>query len=175
MYKMWITIIFSLLVSLSTCLANPIESDIIATPKPSIAVLYMDNTNFYAPSTRQRNKVHLIGDMIEKFSPRYNIYLDEKRADIMNAAGLQDLSSIERRDILSFFEDDTDYIIAMTALPHSASSDIYVHLKIIDKKNDKYLFSGILSIHRSMGLGGSLHREIHRQLDTQMSKLFPLS
>lgn len=82
--------------------------------------------------------------MIEKYSPKYNIFHDQKHIDMMIDAGFQDFSSAERDDILAVYQDSVDYVVAITIQAHSTIKP-FVHLKIVDIKNKKNLFGGSLN------------------------------
>jgi len=141
--------------------------------KPSISVIYIDNSTWArSESTRQKRKSIILGDIIEKNSSKYNIYYDQKHIDMMIDAGFGDFSSAERDDILSVYQNSADYVVAITMQAHSISVP-YVHLKIIDVKNKKTLFSGLLNT-RDSWLSSNNYRNIHKQIDDQMAKNFPL-
>lgn len=155
--------------------ATPVLQDPAVNPqKPSISVIYIDNSTFPKQnSTRKKNRDLIIGDMIEKFSPKYDIFHDQKHIDMMIDAGFQDFSSAERDDILSVYQDSVDYVVAITIQAHSTVAP-YVHLKIIDVKNKKNLFSGLLNTFSTSLPSRAPYKNIHNQIDAQMSKIFPL-
>jgi len=153
---------------------TPVLQDPTVNPqKPSISVIYIDNsTHAKSESTREKRKSIILGDIIEKNSSKYNIYYDQKHIDMMIDAGFRDFSSAERDDILSVYQNSADYVVAVTMQAHSIFIP-YVHLKIIDIKNNQTLFSGLLNTYDSW-LSSNNFRDIHKQIDAQMSKIFPL-
>ncbi|WP_312560197.1 hypothetical protein [Anaerospora sp.] len=170
--------ILLLMLSCSVALAAEIQetTPVLQDPttdlqKPSISVIYIDNSSWpKSQSAKQKNRAIILGDIIEKYSPKYNIYHDQRHIDKMVLAGFRDFSSAERDDILSVYQDSADYVVAITIQAHSTFMP-YVHLKIIDVKNKKNLFSGLLNTYDSWLSHGS-YRYIHNQIDTQMLNIF---
>lgn len=112
--------------------------------------------------------------------------LDDKHIQILNESGTQEISTVERRDIISSFSDTpTDYIVIIDVLPLTALSVwnyapyaymTTMQLKIIDVKSDKYLYNGkvFYKPKASASLKGC-YGELNKQLNTILSKHFPLS
>lgn len=162
----------------STCYA----SEPIATEKPVISILYSDNTSNSGPSGKKEAKSRILGNTIDKFSSKYNIFLDDKHLQEIYASGMNDLTSSERGDIISFFKNDpTDYIVIIDILPHqTTSSFLYsqitpsLQLKIIDIKNNKYIYNGKLTYKSTWASMAGCYGELNKQIEAQLIKPFPL-
>lgn len=151
--------------------------------KVSIAVLYSDNTSNSGPAGKREAKNIIVGDLVKKFSSQYNIFLADKNLQEINAAGIQDLATTERADIISFFKSDpVDYIVTIDILPHQKNEAFLfypnttpsLHFKIIDIKNNKYLFNGKLTYKSTWASMDDCYGELHKQINAQMLKNFPL-
>ncbi|CVK20757.1 hypothetical protein [Sporomusa sphaeroides] len=150
--------------------------------KPTIAVLYADNTaNSKAPG-KAKAKKFIMGSTIERFSSHYNIFLNDEHIETMNANGIQDLSTAERGDIIASFNDNPpDFIVIIDILPHQSYSFLLysettasLQLKIIDVSNNKYLYNGKLFYKSSAASWKGTYRELNKQIESQLLIHFPL-
>lgn len=183
--KKTLLLIITMFVLVSTCFAN---SELPEQPssKTTISILYSDTTLDTGIKTKQLAKTQILGSTVEKFSSKYNMLLDDKHIQILYESGTQEISTVERRDIISSFSDTpTDYIVIIDVLPLTALSVgnfapyaymTTMQLKIIDVKNDKYLYNGKIFYKpkASASLKGC-YGELNKQLNTVLLKYFPLN
>lgn len=151
--------------------------------KPTIAILYIDdNAKNIKLSTQKATEAKVLDGIVEKFSPKYNIFIDDKKIDEIKAAGIQDILTVERGDIMSFYKDDNiDFIVLINLFPPEHIEPSYgftiktsLQLKIIDFKNNKYLYNGkpTFTSHWA-GMDGH-YKELNKQIVTQLVKTFPI-
>ncbi|WP_312200085.1 hypothetical protein [Anaerospora hongkongensis] len=182
--KRTLLLIITMFVLVSTCFASELPEQ--PSSKTTISILYSDTTLDTDIKTKQLAKKQILGSTIENFSTKYNMLLDDKHIQILNESGTQEISTVERRDIISSFSDaPTDYIVIIDVLPLTALSVwnyapyaymTTMQLKIIDVKSDKYLYNGkvFYKPKASASLKGC-YGELNKQLNTILSKYFPLN
>jgi hypothetical protein len=182
MKRIVITWILGVLIFCGSLTAYASENSI-SEIKPTIAILFTDaNTKNIRPSTQKATKGKILGDIVEKFSPKYNIFIDDKRIEEIQAAGIEDLTTVERGDIMSFYKNDNiDFIVVINFLPTQNISALFsmttitsIQLKIIDFKNNKYLYSGKHNYTTKFARMDGVYKELHKYIDAQMITIFPL-
>jgi hypothetical protein len=127
--------------------------------KQSIVFIYSNNmgkTDLWK-SYENDIKTEIQKRFNKTFANNYNVIIGDEYLKKMNDAGMTDLSTAERADILGYFKDnDIDYIVIFETLPmnkennsfgilFSMSWTSFSHLKFIDVKQNKYLYNGKFS------------------------------
>ncbi|WP_312560196.1 hypothetical protein [Anaerospora sp.] len=178
--KRTLLLIITMFVLVSTCFASKLPEQ--PSSKTTISILYSDTILDTDIKTKQLAKTQILGLTIENFSPKYTMLLDDKHIQLINKSGIQELSIVERRDIINSFSDTpTDYIVVIDVLPlttfYAPMRDrTAMQLRIIDVKSDKYLYSGRLFYlpKNSASLKGC-YGELNKQLNTILLNYFPLN
>ena len=171
-----ITWILGALIFCSSITAYAAENSI-SEIKPTIAILFPDYGENAKLPIQKFNRPKILGDIIAKFSPKYNIFLDDKKVEAMRATGMQDLTAAERGDIISFYKNDNvDFIIIIDMAPTQVVTYMTtsLQLKVIDLKNNNYFYNGKQSYtSRWAGMDGH-YKELNKQIVAQLVKIFPM-
>lgn len=127
--------------------------------KQSIVFIYSNNmgkTDLWK-SYQNDIKTEIQKRFSETFRNNYNVILGDEYLKKMNDAGMTDLSTAERADILGHFKDsDINYVVIFETLPMNKENNSFgifsdmsmtsfSHLKFIDVKQNKYLYNGKFS------------------------------
>jgi len=120
--------------------------------KPTLVFIYANNMGKTSPGPNYDDSIKkkLYERFTKSFSPTYNIIIDDKYLRQMHDAGMNDLSSSERADILPFFKNQNiSYVVIFEMEPaviatslFTASESILAQLKLIDVNNNTYLYNG---------------------------------
>lgn len=86
-------------VLVSTCFASELPEQ--PSSKTTISILYSHTTLDTDIKTKQLAKKQILGSTIENFSTKYNMLLDDQHIQILNESGTQEISKVERSDIIS--------------------------------------------------------------------------
>ena len=127
--------------------------------KQSIVFIYSNNMGKTDLGKSYENdiKMEIQKRFSQTFSKNYNVILGDEYLKKMNDAGMTDLSTAERADILGYFkDDDIAYIVIFETLPmnkDSFSFGLYIdnnmtsfsHMKFIDVQHNRYLYNGKFS------------------------------
>lgn len=117
--------------------------------KPVVAILY--NQNIAAnKSVRDNVKIMITGNAQAKLVRNYDVIVDHKYYEKLSDIGFNDAISADKNDITPIFaKDSIDYVIILDASNFATNVDIYspqyiyfLRMKIIDIKNNTYLFNG---------------------------------
>lgn len=154
--KKWSTIMSLILVTVlfifNTNIVSANELDV--TPenktKPVVATIYINN----AKSTYDEE---IIKKLTERFNSKlamYNIVPGEKYVQKLNKIGVTDITVAERADLVQVFADEgVDYVVYAEVQPPilkhwmsffnvGVAATVTIPVKIIDVKNNKYLYNG---------------------------------
>lgn len=166
-----IIFIMSLLIfTFSPCSADSVEQNNL---KPSIVFIYDNNMGKSSPSKAYNNDIknELQKKFTQTFSASYKVILGDEYLQKIKDAGLMDLSTSERADLIPFFKDDNiSYVVIFESLPMNSirssvtattykgtpftfyytNSTSFLHLKIIDINLNKYLYNGNFSYKSTM-------------------------
>jgi hypothetical protein len=131
--------------------------------KPNIVLVYSNNTG--------NTSLNYDGDLANKlqdrftalFSSKYNVIIGSPYSKQLQDAGIMNLSTTERIDIIPYFKkDNIQYIVIFELEPVfvSDANQSYqikmglVHLKIIDVNKNSYLYNGEFMEKSNPFLGG---------------------
>ena len=143
------TFFFALLLSFACTTALAAETT--ATPaKPTVATIYINN----AKSTYDDELSQKLSSRFNRKLSSFTLQNDPKVVAKLNDAGITDISVAERGDIVQIFADENiDYIVYAEIQPpilapwvsmfnQGVKATVTIPLKIIDVKNNKYLYNG---------------------------------
>lgn len=137
----------ALAIDVDKLLSTPVDD----SQKPRVALLYVNNA-----------KTTYDAEIDKKMLDNFKALLGDKRIIIpgqpylerLNKVGIVDISTAEREDIISAFKgDDVDYVLYAELQPFIRKQRItfftigmdmtaFVPIKIIDLKNNRYLYNG---------------------------------
>ncbi|WP_371381455.1 hypothetical protein [Sporomusa aerivorans] len=170
--KRILLIILMIILSLGTVQAH--ASDISQNEKQILPVLIVNNSYSGTGPATSKYKSELssiLANQITKsLDAKYNVDL------IDNTFNILDVASTEKNDILDMFK-DTNYsiIILVEILPYH--TEMYgsfgsIHMKILDIKNQKYLYNG--KLWREKRSLDSILNAMTTELDTILKNVFKL-
>ncbi|MDR3560756.1 MAG: hypothetical protein P4N59_04850 [Negativicutes bacterium] len=133
--------------------------------KQSIVFIYSNNMGKtdLSQSYQKDIKTDIQNRFLKTFESNYNVIPGDDYLKKMNDAGMTDLSTAERTDILEYFKDSgAAYIVIFETLPMNKENNSFglvvdmsitsfSHLKFIDVKQNKYLFNGKFSYRTKWG------------------------
>jgi hypothetical protein len=121
------------------------------TPKKKIALLFVNN----AKTTYDAELNTMISDNFDKMlKPKYEVLTGTKYVELLNKAGIVDISTAERADIVNVVQgEDVDYILYAELQPfvrkekttfftYGLEMTAVMPIKIIDVKKNVYLYNG---------------------------------
>jgi hypothetical protein len=151
-YLFPIMVLLLLVLMAGVSFAAPDTSDI-AAPAPEkckVALLYINNTK----STYDDEIDKKMNDNFKKLLSNYEIIPGGKYIELLSKNGFTDISTAERSDLVDVFKNENiDYVIyaeiqpfirkeKITFFTYGIDMTAIVPLKIIDIKNNKYLYNG---------------------------------
>ena len=131
--KKLITLVFTMIIALSSvCYANE--------AKEQVSIVYFNDSNL---NKNDVNKI-IYKPVLDMLSSRFNVIEDSVHKDKLVAQGLSDIASIDKSDLLNTFKDDqqTSYIVLIQIDPCLGPKNMAGNLKIVDLKQQNYLFNG---------------------------------
>ncbi|ORU00792.1 hypothetical protein D081_0774 [Anaerovibrio sp. JC8] len=122
-----------------------------ASPLPRVAVVYTNNANTTYDAELDDC---VLNNLKQNLSSHFEVVKNETVVKKLADTGLTDLSMAERRDIVDALSDEAfDYVICLSIEPFQRKEKFTfftqgiemiatVPFKVIDVKNDKYLYNG---------------------------------
>lgn len=126
-------LVFVMIIALSSvCYANE--------TKEQVSVVYFNDSNL---NKNDVNKI-IYKPVIDMLSSKFNVMEDSTHKDKLVSQGLSDIASIDKNDLLNIFKDDTstNYIVLIQIDPCLGPKNMAGNLKIVDLKQQSYLFNG---------------------------------
>ena len=121
------------------------------TPKKKIALIFVNN----AKSTYDAELNAMISDNFDQLlKPKYEVISGSKYVELLNKAGIVDITTAERVDIMAIVKgEDVDYIFyaelqpflrkeKITFFTYGLEMTAIVPIKIIDLKENRYIYNG---------------------------------
>jgi len=149
--------LFALLLAASSCFAaeisQPTDEKKVVNTKPTIAILYVNN----AKTTYDKELTTKIMTNLDTQLKNYTIIAGDQYIERLNKVGISDITTSERTDIVDAFKGEAiDYVLFVELQPFVRKERITVFtygidmtavmpIKIIDLKNNKYLYNGKLT------------------------------
>lgn len=145
--------LFSLLVIANICFAKEIsnaDDQKIETKKVSVALLYVNNSKTTYDDELNKKMMENFDSLLKN----YNVIHGGRYVELLNKTGIADIATAERTDIIEAFKgEDIDYVLFAELQPFVRKERItffsygidmtgIVPIKIIDLKNNKYLYNG---------------------------------
>lgn len=134
-------------VTFDTAIPDPAK----VSTKKKIAVMFVNN----AKSTYDSELNAMISDNFDQLlKPKYEVTSGAKYVELLNKAGIVDITTAERGDIMAIVKgEDVDYIFYVELQPFLRKEKItfftygiemtaIVPIKIIDVKENRYLYNG---------------------------------
>lgn len=108
--------------------------------KEQVSVVYFNQSNL---NKNDVNKI-IYKPVIDILSSKFNVIEDSTHKDKLVSQGLSDIATIDKGDLLNTFKDDqnTKYIVLIQIDPCLGPKHIAGNLKIVDLKQQSYLFNG---------------------------------
>ncbi len=120
-------------------------------PKKKVALMFVNN----ARTTYDAELNSMIADNFDKvLKPKYAVMTGTKYVELLNKAGIVDISTAERADIVNVVQgEDVDYILyaelqpfvrkeKITFFTYGLEMTAVIPIKIIDVKKNVYLYNG---------------------------------
>lgn len=138
---------------LSVCYANKTKED--------VSIIYLDDARL----NKNEVKKIIYDPVIDALSKRYNATEDNRRKNIMISQGMGDIASIDKSDLLNIFKDDqkTSYIVLIQIDSRVSAKDVTENLKIVDLKQQCYLFNGRITRHTTWGSPFAILKKIAKE------------
>lgn len=126
------------------------DDEAVTKTKPVVATIYINN----AKSTYDAEITKLITDRFNAKLSLYELKSGNTYVEKLNKMGITDITTAERTDIVQVFAgDDVDYVVFAEVQPPilkswvsffnmGVNATVTVPVKIIDIKNNKYLYNG---------------------------------
>lgn len=134
-------------VTFDTSIPDPTK----VSPKKKIALMFVNN----ARTTYDAELNAMISDNFDQLlKPKYEVTSGAKYVELLNKAGIVDITTAERGDIMAIVKgEDVDYIFYVELQPFLRKEKItfftygiemtaIVPIKIIDVKENRYLYNG---------------------------------
>ncbi|HAK74359.1 MAG TPA: hypothetical protein DCP36_13815 [Sporomusaceae bacterium] len=168
-----LSIIVFLVSSISVCWANNVDNG--DTKKKILFMNLVRNKSTLTILDESQSKKYgiLVAPLKEKLQKENFIVIDDLAYfERMKKAGMSDIQSIEKSDILDLFKDaNFDYIYMLEQEPWENRSggklgfQNEAHLKLLSINDGKYLYNGKLYSHTTWGSAFATHRKIAEQIN----------
>lgn len=152
--KKLIMFVLIMIVALSSaCYANE--------TKKQVSVVYFNDSNL---NKNDVNKI-IYGPIVDILSSKFNVLEDSTHKEKLVSQGLNDVATIDKGDLLNAFKDDvvTSYIVLIQIDPCLGPKNIAGNLKIIDLKQQSYLFNGRILRDTTWGSPFSVLKKIAKE------------
>lgn len=134
-------------VTFDTAIPDPTK----VSPKKKIAIMFVNN----ARTTYDAELNAMISDNFDQIlKPKYEVTSGAKYVELLNKAGIVDITTAERGDIMAIVKgEDVDYIFyaelqpflrkeKITFFTYGIEMTAIVPIKIIDVKENRYIYNG---------------------------------
>ena len=152
-------------------------NDVPPNNKQILPVLIINNSYSETKPSFANYKLELPPILIDQITKSLNTKYEIKILN--NDYNITDLPSTEKNDLLDLFK-GTDYytVILVEILPihfHTVHIFMQLHIKIIDIKNEKYLYNGKIWRDKGGGVGGvKAINDMSNELDNILKNVFKL-
>ena len=152
-------------------------------PKKKLALMFVNN----AKTTYDAELSGMIADNFDKMlKPKYQVVTGNKYVELLNKAGIVDISTAERADIVSVVQgEDVDYILyaelqpfvrkeKVTFFTYGLEMTAVMPIKIIDVKKNVYLYNGKFTelAKDSSAIGGIGNKSVAmKAMDNTLDKM----
>ena len=152
-------------------------------PKKKLALMFVNN----AKTTYDAVLNTMIADNFDKvLKPKYEVVTGTKYVELLNKAGIVDISTAERADIVNIVQgEDVDYILYAELQPfvrkekrtyftYGLDMTAVMPIKIIDVKRNVYLYNGKFTelAKDSSAIGGIGNKSVAiKALDNTLDKM----
>lgn len=145
--------LFSLLLIANICLAKETvttDDQKVEAKKISVALLYVNNAKTTYDDELNKKMMKNFDSLLKN----YNVIPGGRYIELLNKTGITDITTAERTDIIEVFKSENiDYVLFAELQPFVRKERItffsygidmtgIVPIKIIDLKNNKYLYNG---------------------------------
>lgn len=150
LFPIVVLLLLVLMVGVSFAAPNTFDVSAPAPEQSRVALLYINNTK----STYDNEIDKKMNDNFNKLLSNYDVLPGNKYIDLLSKSGITDISTADRSDIIDALKDqDIDYLVYVelepfirkekfTLFTQGIDMTATVPIKIIDMKNNKYLYNG---------------------------------
>lgn len=149
---MSLVVVFTLMLTGPVFAAAPLDSEdeTVVKAKPVVATIYINN----AKSTYDEEITKKLTERFNAKLQNYEIRPGDKYIEKLTKAGVTDITTAERSDIVQAFANEgIDYVVYAEVQPpilkswisffnQGIAATVTIPVKIIDLKNNKYLYNG---------------------------------